>query len=208
MDDLLEFGQVQRGLIGVQIVDVNAALAERQNLSVVQGIYVNRVNEGSAAEKSGIMEGDVIIAIDGHIANSVSELQEQVARHRPGQSIKVKFLREAKERQVTVVLKGYDGSLTPAKKEISNELEGARFEKASYQQLRKLNIDGAVALVKLTNGKWKKAGVKVNFLITSIDKVPVENAEDINRIMENKSGGVLIEGVYPNREKAVYAIDW
>jgi hypothetical protein len=65
-----------------------------------------------------------------------------------------------------------------------------------------------VALVKLTNGKWKKAGVKVNFLITFIDKVPVENAEDVNRIMENKSGGVLVEGVYPNREKAVYAIDW
>jgi len=208
MDDLLEFGQVQRGLLGVQIVDVNAALAERQSLSVVQGIYVNRVNEGSAAEKSGMIEGDVIIAIDDHVANSVSELQEQVARHRPGQSIKVKFLRQAKERQVTVVLKSYDGSLAPTKREISNEVEGAQFEKASYQQLRKLNIDGGVALIKLANGKWKKAGVKVNFLITFIDKVPVENAEDINRIMENKSGGVLVEGVYPNREKAVYAIDW
>jgi serine protease Do len=111
---------------------VNATLAERQNLDVVQGIYVNRVNEGSAAEKSGIMEGDVITAIDGHVANSVSELQEYVARHRPGQSIKVKFLRQAKERQVAVVLKSYDGSLTPTKKEFSNELEGAQFEKASY----------------------------------------------------------------------------
>jgi membrane-associated protease RseP (regulator of RpoE activity) len=208
MDDLLEFGQVQRGLLGVQITDVNATLAERQNLNVVQGIYVSRVNEGSAAEKSGIMAGDVITAVDGHIANSVSELQEQVARHRPGHSIKVKFLRQDKEKQVTVVLKSYEGSLVPSKKETSSELEGAQFEKATYQQLRKLNIDAGVALVKLADGKWKKAGVKVNFLITFIDKVPVENTEDIKRIMENKSGGVLIEGIYPNRQKAVYAIEW
>jgi len=208
MDDLLEFGQVQRGLLGVQIVDVNATLAERQNLNVVQGIYVNRVNEGSAAEKSGILAGDVITAIDGHVANSVSELQEQVARHRPGHSVKVKLIRQDKEKQVTVTLKSYDGSLVPLKKEISNQLEGAQFEKASYQQLRKLNIDGGIALVKLAEGKWKKAGVKVNFVITFIDKVPVENTEDIDRIMANKSGGVLIEGVYPNRQKGVYAIDW
>jgi Do/DeqQ family serine protease len=208
MDDLLEFGQVQRGLLGVFITDVNAALAESKNLSVVQGIYVNRVNEGSAAEKSGLIAGDVITAIDGHMANSVSELQEQVARHRPGQSVKVKFLREQKEKQVTVVLKSHEGSLVPAKRQISSELDGAQFAKASYEQLRGLHLDAAVALVKLNDGKWKKAGMKVNFLVTFIDKVPVENPEDVNLIMANKSGGVLVEGVYPNRQKAVYAIDW
>jgi serine protease Do len=208
MDDLLEFGQVQRGLLGVQISDVNAELAERQNLRVVQGVYILRVNEGSAAEKSGLEAGDVIIGIDGHAANSVSELQEQVARHRPGHHVKVKFLRQNKEKQVTVALKSYEGSLAPAKKEISNELEGAQFENVPYQQLRKLNIDEGVAMVKLADGKWKKAGVKVNFVIMFIDKVPVENTEDLVRILANKSGGVLVEGIYPNREKAVYAVNW
>ncbi len=208
MDDLLEFGQVQRGLLGVQIIDVNAALAEHQNLKVVQGVYINRVNEGSAAEKSGLEAGDVIIAIDGHIANSVSELQEQVARHRPGHQVKVKFIRQEKEKQVMVALRSYEGSYTPVKKEISNEVEGAQFENVPYQQLRKLNIDEGVAMVKLIDGKWKKAGVKVNFVIRFIDKVPVENAEDVNRILATKSGGVLIEGIYPNREKALYALDW
>jgi len=208
MDDLLEFGQVQRGLLGVLITDVNAALAERQNLSVVQGIYVSRVNEGSAAEKAGIISGDVITSIDGHVAHNVSELQEQVARHRPGQTVNVKFLRQDKEKQVAVILKSYDGSLAPEKKEISSELEGGQFEKLSYEQLRKLNIDGGVAVIKLADGKWKAAGVKVNFVITFIDKVPVESTEDINRIMANKSGGVLIEGFYPSGQKAVYGIDW
>lgn len=208
MDDLLEFGQVQRGLLGVQITDVNAALAERQNLNVVQGIYVSRVNEGSAAEKSGMAAGDVITAIDGQIANSVSELQEQVARHRPGQSIKVKFIRQDKEKQVTVVLKSYEGSLLPEKKEISSEAAGAQFENVAYQELRKLNIDGGVAIKRLNDGKWKKAGIKETFIIQFIDKVPVDNTDDINRILSTKSGGILVEGIYPNREKEVYAIDW
>src|SRR5260221_4627627 len=149
MDDLLEFGQVQRGLLGVQITDVNATLAERQKLNVVQGVFVNRVNEGSAAEKSGLQVGDVITAIDGRWANSVSELQEQVARHRPGQSVKVKFIRQAKERQVTIVFKSYDGAIVPEKKEVVSAMEGAEFENTSYQQLRHLNIDVWDSMQKL-----------------------------------------------------------
>jgi S1-C subfamily serine protease len=129
MDDLLEYGKVQRGLLGVQITDVNASLSERRKLSVVQGVFVSRVNEGSAAEKSGLLEGDVIVAIDGHMANSVSELQEQVARHRPGQTVKVKFIRQEKEKQVNVVLKSYEGSTMPEKKEIKSTIEGSDFER-------------------------------------------------------------------------------
>jgi len=87
-------------------------------------------------------------------------------------------------------------------------LEGAQFENVPYQQLRKLNIDEGAAMTKLADGKWKKAGVKVNFVIRFIDKVPVESAEDITRILATKSGAVLIEGIYPSREKALYALDW
>lgn len=208
MDDLLEYGKVQRGLLGVQIIDVNASLAERQKLSVVQGVFVNRVNEGSAAEKSGLQEGDVITTIDGHFANSVSELQEQVARHRPGQSVTVKFIRQAKEKQVVVQLKSYEGSVTPEKKEIKTFLEGTEFENIAYAQLRRLNIDGGVSVKKVGDGKWKKAGVKEGMIISFIDKVPVENMEDLNRILETKRGGILVEGFFLNHEKAVYALEW
>jgi len=208
MDDLLEYGKVQRGLLGVQIIDVNASLAERQKLSVVQGVFVNRVNEGSAAEKSGLQEGDVITTIDGHFANSVSELQEQVARHRPGQHVTVKFIRQTKEKQVVVQLKSYEGSITPEKKEVKTLIEGTEFENISYQQLRILSIDGGVRVKKLGDGKWKKAGVKEGVIICYIDKVPVENIEDLNRILESKSGGILVEGFSLNHEKIVYALEW
>jgi serine protease Do len=91
VDDLLEFGQVQRGLLGIQITDVDARVAEDLGLLVNQGVLVTRVTQGSAAEESGIIVGDVIVGIEGHTVNSVSELQEWVARNRPGKNIRVSY---------------------------------------------------------------------------------------------------------------------
>ena len=208
MDDLLEFGEVQRGLLGVQIVDVDAPMAEREDLAVFQGVFVKRVNEGSAAEVSGLLEGDVITAIDGRPANNVSELQEQVARHRPGQRILVNFVRKRRAQSVALVLRSYEGATGPVRKETSSVADGAEFEDLTYQQLRKFHIDNGIRLKKLGEGKWKKAGVGEGFILMYIDKVAVEKVEDLNRILTIKNGGILVEGVRPGGEKAVYAIDW
>ena len=208
VDDLLEFGEVQRGLLGVQIIDVSAELAENRSLDVVQGVYITRVNSGSAAEESGILTGDVIIAIDGHPVNSVSELQEWVARNRPGQSIDVTFLRDGKTKSVKTILKNFEGSNEVEKKKVEYELEGATFEDISYRNLTRLNIDGGILIKQLTEGIWKKAGIKEGFIITHIDKVPVDNVEDLNRTLDFKNGGILVEGIYDRNDKEVYGVDW
>ena len=91
MDDLLEFGEVQRGLLGIQISDVNARLAELENLDRVNGVYVSNVNRNSAAAEAGIETGDVVIAINQLDINNVSELQEIVARNRPGAPSRCRF---------------------------------------------------------------------------------------------------------------------
>jgi len=208
MDDLLEFGQVQRGLLGVQIADVTAELAEDRHLNVVQGVFVQVVNKGSAAEISGIEMGDVITRINGHDVHSVSELQEWVARNRPGQSIQVGFLRNGRPKEVNAVLKNYEGSSTVSSKEVLYELEGATIEDVSYSRLTKLNLDGGVLVTKLSGGKWKKAGIKNDFIITHIDKVAIDNVEDLNRVMAMKKGGVLVEGVFSDGEKGTIGMDW
>lgn len=208
MDDLLEYGQVQRGLLGVQIVDVSAALAEDQELDVFQGVFVNVVNEGSSAQQAGIEVGDVITGINDHLVNSVSELQEWVARNRPGQTVKVTFRRKGKEQDVKAVLRNYDGSSELKKKEIEYEIEGATFEDIPYSKLTKLNLDGGVLIKKLTSGKWKKAGLQEDFIITHIDKVVIDNVSDLNRVMEMKTGGVLIEGLFSNGEKGTIGMEW
>ncbi len=208
MDDLLEFGQVQRGLLGVQIRDVTAVVAEAESLDVLKGIFVNRVNEGSAAEQSGIEAGDVITAIDGHPVASVSELQEMVARHRPGQAIQVTFRRKGTEKTVKTTLKNFEGRESISRTEVSYSIEGATLEDLSYNELRKRSLDGGALVRILVNGKWKTSGMKDDFIITHIDKVTVDNVEDLNRILSYKTGGILVEGVYRNGEKGVYGVTW
>ncbi|HEY5822930.1 MAG TPA: trypsin-like peptidase domain-containing protein [Cyclobacteriaceae bacterium] len=208
MDDLLEFGQVQRGLLGVQISDVNASLAEDQGLDVVQGVFVSRVNEGSAAEKSGIERGDVITRVNGHGVNSVSELQEWVARNRPGQTVNIAYRRDGTEKDVKVVLKNYEGSEKVNKKEILFEIQGAVFEDMSYSELTRLNVDGGVRVKSVAEGSWKKGRLEPGFIITHIDKVQVDNVEDLNRIMDIKRGGVLIEGVSAKGARETFGVEW
>jgi S1-C subfamily serine protease len=208
MDDLLQFGQVQRGLLGVQIVDVTAELAEDRNLDVVQGVFVSRVNRGSAAAESGLEPGDVITAIDGHTVNSVSELQEWVARNRPGESVEVRFRRESEERQVKATLKNYEGEETSTKRKVEFEMEGAEFEDLSYRELTDLSLDGGVRIKHLEEGKWKAAGLAAGFVITHIDKVPVDNVEDLNRILAIKRGGMLVEGLATGGKRDLRAVDW
>jgi serine protease Do len=208
MDDLLEFGQVQRGLLGVQIIDVNAVIAENLNLDVMQGVLVRFVNKGSAAEASGIESGDVITAIDNHPVNGTSELQEWVARKRPGQSVHVKFIRDHESMEVSTILKNFEGSAEIQKKAISYELEGATLDEVPYSKLNELSLDGGVLIKKLSFGKWKKSGIQENFIITHIDKVSIDNVSDLNRAMEMKKGGVLIEGVMMTGEKLAIGMNW
>lgn len=208
VDDLLEFGEVQRGLLGVQIEDVTADVAEARDLDVVQGVLVRRVNRGSAAAESGIQSGDVITAIDGHPVNSVSELQEWVARNRPGESVQVKFRRDRTEQTVKAVLKNFEGSEEAEKKAVFYEIEGATFEDMTYRELTQLSLDGGVRLARVGDGKWKEAGLKAGFIITHIDKVPVDNVEDLNRILEIKDGGMLVEGIKTNQERGAFGVTW
>lgn len=208
MDDLLEFGEVQRGLLGVQIRDVTADIAENYHLDVVQGVFIDRVNRGSAASESGLEAGDVITAIDSHPVNSVSELQEWVARNRPGESVSVKFRREQTEKVVKATLKNFDGTEATTRKEVRFEIEGGTFEDLSYRELTRMNLEGGVRLRQLADGKWKASGLTQDFIITYIDKVAVNNVEDLNRILEIKNGGILVEGVSKNLEKGVFGVDW
>jgi Do/DeqQ family serine protease len=208
MDDLLEFGQVQRGLLGVQITDVTAELAEDQKLDVVQGVFVSRVNRGSAAEASGLTSGDVITEINDHKVSTVSELQEWVARNRPGQSVNVMYRRGGKTKKVKTVLKNYEGTEEMKKKEVEYSLEGATLEDLPYPELVRLRIDGGALIKSVGEGRWKKAGIREGFIVTYLDKVPVDHVDDLNRILELKHGGVLVEGVYRNGKRNAYALMW
>lgn len=208
MDDLLEYGQVQRGLLGVQIESVNASIAEQLNLSVNDGVLITRVNIGSAAQEADLQAGDVITAIDNHFVKSVSELQEWVARNRPGKEISVTYLRANKAGIVKARLKDHEGREGAYKKEIRYEFNGMAIEDLLFSELTSLKIENGIRVKKISEGKWKESGIKEGFIISFIDRVPVDDVQDFNRMLEYKRGGILIEGYYESGEKKAYALEW
>jgi serine protease Do len=207
MNDLLEFGSVQRAFIGVSIRDLDSKLAEEKNIKEYKkGVYVAGLTEEGAAEKAGIKEGDIITRIGKAEVNTSAELQEQVSNFRPGDRISVSYVHDGKETVAELVLKNKNGG-TEVNKEEKIEtatLLGATFEPISLEEKKKLHISNGLKIKKLESGKLFNSGIKENFIIMNIDKKPVDSLSDLTAILENKRGGVLIEGIYPNGMRAYY----
>jgi serine protease Do len=208
MDDLLEFGKVQRGLLGIRIGDVNARLAQSQNLPVVNGVFVSYVNDNSSAQIAGIEQGDVIIGINEHNVTNVSELQELVARNRPGDEITVKLLRGGIESTLKATLRNTEGTTEIVRINYDNELEGAIFEEINDIEGSKYNLKNGVKVIDVKEGKWKASGLVKGFIITHIDKINIADIEDLHVVLKNKKGGILVEGIDQNGETAVLGVNW
>ena len=206
--DLAELGVVQRAFIGVSIRDIDAKFAEEKGLKNLQGIYVSGLSENGSAEQAGIELGDVITKVEDIEVNNVSELQEQVGKYRPGDKIKVSVIRNGNEMALPLVLKNKEGNIGIVKKEKPVEKPiltlGAAFEEVTKEDLAKLRITNGVRISKLQNGKLAAAGIREGLIITTIDKKKINTIEDLENLLKNKQGGVLIEGVYPNGMRAYY----
>ncbi|MDD4755687.1 MAG: trypsin-like peptidase domain-containing protein [Prolixibacteraceae bacterium] len=126
VEDLKEYGQVQRALLGVSIADVTASLAEERGLEKVEGVFVTAVIENGAANEAGIREGDVILNVAGEPVNSAAELQEKVSRFRPGEDIKIVIKRKNDKKQFTVTLRNKHGDTEIVRD--NDTFLGARFE--------------------------------------------------------------------------------
>lgn len=211
VSDLVEFGTVQRAYLGVSIRDIDSKFAQEKNIKQLKGIYVNGIAQGGSAQDAGIVEGDVITKIQDVSVASVSELQEQISKYRPGDKVKATILRENKEMNVNVVLKSLDNTTRLIKKSeiTANSVNalGADFLEADNEELAKLRIASGVKVGKLTNGKLAQVGIKEGFIITSIDKKKVASVDDIKNILSNKTGAVLLEGFYPNGTRAYYGFE-
>ncbi|MBN2482229.1 MAG: Do family serine endopeptidase [Bacteroidales bacterium] len=203
--DLIEFGTVQRAMMGVTIREINANLAREYNLDNMEGVYISEVNTGSAAEEAGIRTGDVVTAINDNKVNSPSELQEMVGRFRPGDKITVTAKRNNKTQQFSVVLRNVQGSTSIVQAENISNLLGATFDVPSRQEREKLGISGGVKVLEVQEGKLRNEGVRSGFIITKINNQQVDSVEELNSLLKSVRGGVLLEGVYPDGTVAYYA---
>lgn len=198
VSDLKDYGVVQRGFLGVLISDVTNQIAERYNLESLDGVYISRVNSNSAAFDAGLEEGDIITHINDVQVKSTPELQEQVARFRPGNSLEITYLREGKPQQGEVVLKNKRNTTA-----LIDEKEASIFADLGFE-IRELNDSEQESLelvgVKVLNirkdGKIFQTNMEPGFIITKINDNSVKDVSQALKEIKRSKGRVVLEGVY------------
>jgi serine protease Do len=203
--DLMEYGTVQRAILGVTIQDVTAELAGEHSIDKIEGVYVNGVRPDGAARSAGIKEGDVILSINGVRVNSGAELQEQVSKYRPGEKVEVVLRRNGSMKHFDVVLRNLEGSTEIVKRTDVLDVLGASFEPVTDREKRSLGIPNGLKVTSVKPGKFAKVGIKEGFVLTSVNKKPVSSVKDITEILEDTEGGVIIEGVDKTGSRSYYA---
>lgn len=205
--DMIKYGIVQRAFIGVGIQEMSQDLANEIGSTITEGVFVNGLSEGGAAESAGIKKGDVITKINTTSIKSVPQLQEQVGRYNPGDKVKVTLVRDGKEKTIPVILRNYEGSTDIVKKPKIETMLSASFRMPSDKELKALEIENGVKVEEVGKGKLKSIGISSGFIITKIDKKPVNSIKDLKKQLEKaENEGVLIEGYYPNGMKAYYGM--
>ena len=180
IEDLMQFGNVQRGVLGVQGGELNSALAERYGINETQGFYVAGVTKKSGAEKAGIKEGDIITKLDNKKVNGFSDLTSYLNTKRPNDIINVTVLRDEKEIIIPV-------SLTN-KELLTFEAKGIEFEDLTKNDLKQYNISNGVKIKSITNEEIiNYADELEGSIILSVDNRKATDAESITKYLKSKS---------------------
>jgi len=199
VEDLLKYGKVQRGYLGLMIRSVDGNLAREKDLFVTEGVYVDSIAGNSAAGDAGIMVGDVITEVNGKKVKTSAELLEIIGRHHPGDDVNITVDREGKEMEFLVTLRNQEGEEKMYERPDDEILDvlGIELEEIDKKTARRLDIKGGLQITKLYPGKLKnQTDIRVGFIITKVDGKNVDNVKEFVKILENKKGGVMFEGVY------------
>ncbi|NLD62437.1 MAG: Do family serine endopeptidase [Bacteroidales bacterium] len=198
-EDLREYGEVQRGLMGINITDVTADIAEQEKLKEIRGVYLAGVVEDGAAKAAGLQEKDVIIAINGEPVETTADLQEKVNRYRPGDKLEVTYLRKGKQDKKNVILRNIEGStdvLAPGTQSLS--VFGATFAPLTTGEKSKYKITGGVKITSITEGRFRDLGFGKGTVIVDVNGQRVNSAADVSRATENEKSLTSVEGFTPD----------
>ncbi len=189
IEDLKNYGTVQRALIGIRGTEVrNQIDAEKEqgrtpDYGTVNGIYVTEVTADGAAEEAGLRKGDVITAIDGKEIQKFGELQESIVNHRPGDKVKVTYLRDKKEHTVTLTLRNAQGTTT-ALKNLDTEAMGAALRPLTDKEKEELNLSSGLLITAIRDGKFKDAGLTKGLIIVKINDREMKTVEDFEDVVK------------------------
>ncbi len=189
VDDLKTFGTVQRAVLGITGTDVSTYLDMKKekeektiDLGTVTGVYVSEVAAESAASDK-LREGDVITAIDGHKVEKMSELQEQLAAHHPGDKIEVTYIREKKQHRATITLRNVQGTTGMIESLDSNEM-GASLRPLTDVEKHELNLRYGLVVKAIKRGKMMDAGITKGLIIMQVNDREMKTVADFEEAVK------------------------
>ena len=213
VSDIKEFGTVQRAVLGIQFMELTPELAKEKNITDTRdGIYVAEVSERSAAFEAGIKPGDIIVELDGNPVHTAAQLQEQMARLRPGDKVSIAYVRDGRHEKATVTLRNNNGTTSTVARGDFSEL-GCALKPLENTELRRLGLTSGLQVTGLTDGKFSDAGIRRGFIILEINGQRVRTVEEMEKIysaLVNSSAPdkvLFISGIYPTGRKTYYAVD-
>lgn len=209
--DMIDFGVVQRGFLGVNIREVDEDLAKDLKLEKIQGAYVVDVVKGGAAEDAGLKNGDVITKVGDSEIKNIADLTEHVARYRPGDKIPIEYIRKGVVQTKDVVLKSKDNTTSLLSKadvktgNISSDL-GIEYSEISSLQAKKLGISGGIKIDKINDGLIKQnTNIQPGFIVFAINNQLIKTKADFEEILsKSRGGGVLLQGKYEDKSGVQY----
>ncbi len=193
-DELVQNGKVTRGRIGVQIQEVNQALAKSFGLSKTHGALVSGVEPGSPADKAGLKSGDVVLGVNGKEIDQLSELSGAIAAIKPGNSARLQVWRDGSGHDITVTV----GELTEQKVATLEAGEpgsaarlGLTLRELAPDERAQLKTDGGL-VVQSTSGAAARAGIQAGDVILALNETPVASVEQLKELVKKSTKTVAL----------------
>jgi Do/DeqQ family serine protease len=213
VEDFKKYGSYQRAMIGIQGMDVKNYVdgmkdqdKEVEDFGTMEGIYVDKVVEDGAAADAGLQKGDVLVSVDGQKVKDFGALQAIIAQKRPGDKVKVTYLRNKKERSATLTLKNEQGT-TKVVKNADVDVLGIDVRPVTESQKKQLEISYGLEVLKVSGGKMKEAGVPKGFIIQVVNDQPMRTFDDLQEAVKDaKDQMLVIKGIFPTGKRGGFVV--
>jgi S1-C subfamily serine protease len=179
IEDIMEFGNVQRGILGVEGGELNSKASKELGVNDTEGFYINKVNKNSGAEKAGLRKGDIIKKLDSQKITSFSELSGYISTKRPNDKVQVTYVRDGETKTVLVTLIKNDI--------VTTDYKGLELEDIEAADKKRFKIDYGVRIKEINNENLRPYydQLKGN-IILSVDNVKATDVESISRFLNKK----------------------
>ncbi|AZQ62899.1 trypsin-like serine protease [Flammeovirga pectinis] len=194
VNDLKKYGEVQKAFLGAAITVVDEDIAEKLKMKEIRGVAITKI-EGGAAEKNNFKIGDVILSIDNFPIESEAAFDEQLSYYVPGDKIDIRILRNQKYLNKTVVLTNIDGTTNVLNKKVYDAKEiGAKFTALSKLEKSKLGLKTGIRIEEVVKGGLiQDMRLRKGMILVSLNRYPLENPKDFNKILSRIRGRVILE---------------